>query len=617
MAQPSNTAAGVDNTFRRKFDREEYLQRARERESKEAEGRKKSKSSGPPVQRKPLKHRDYEVDLESRLGKTQVRLHLVIRMNSAGYYCSVCECVVKDSANYLDHINGKKHQRALGMSMRAERSTLEQVQRRFEVLKKRKDTGGFTEQDFDERILKQQQEDEEIKRQRREKKKEKNLLSHFVSVCASLDRMPYAARVFRQSPSPNILLFNAVVRGHSLRGPFLDSIAAYSIMKRRGIRPDEFTLASLLKACANLRHLSLGLGVHKETLALGYQRFGPVRIGLLELLVQCGRMAEALKLFDEMPHREAIAWNLMILGFSKIGDLEKGLDFFRRMEIMGCERTTITWNTMISCLAQGNRDKDALELFREMTTMNCTPDEATLAVILPTCARLGKIDIGKWVHSYAESSGLSLKSVQVGNSLLDFYSKCGDIERALELFERMPRKNVISYNTMILGLGLNGECKHGIKLFEEMKASGGINPNDSTYVGVLTCCVHAGLVQTGKDIFGSIVEPKVEHYGCMVDLLGRVGCVREAYDLIRGMAVVEPSAALWSALLSGCRASGEKEIAERALNELIKLEPWNSGNYVLLSNMYADRGVWTGVEEVRARMRKNCVEKTVGQSVVE
>ncbi|KAG8363885.1 hypothetical protein BUALT_Bualt19G0069000 [Buddleja alternifolia] len=183
MAQSSSSGAGVDNTFRKKFDREEYLQRAREREEK-AEARNKSKckkyviidlseSRGPPVQRKPLKHRDYEVDLESRLGKTQVVTPIAPLSQQAGYFCSVCECVVKDSANYLDHINGKKHQRALGMSMRSERATLEQVQQRFEVLKKRKDTGGFTEQDFDERILKQQQEEEERKRQRREKKKEK------------------------------------------------------------------------------------------------------------------------------------------------------------------------------------------------------------------------------------------------------------------------------------------------------------------------------------------------------------------------------------------------------------------------------------------------------------
>jgi len=173
MAQPGKSAVGVDNTFRRKFDREEYVERAREREEKEADGRFKSKSKGPPVQRKPLKHRDYEVDLNSRLGKTQVVTPIAPLSQQAGYFCSVCECVVKDSANFLDHINGKKHQRALGMSMRAERASLEQVQERFERLKKRKDAEPFTERDLDERILKQQQEEEERKRQRRERKKEK------------------------------------------------------------------------------------------------------------------------------------------------------------------------------------------------------------------------------------------------------------------------------------------------------------------------------------------------------------------------------------------------------------------------------------------------------------
>ncbi|XP_058076961.1 uncharacterized protein LOC131225447 [Magnolia sinica] len=172
MAQPNSNAVGVDNTHRRKFNREEYLERAREREEQE-EGRLKSKSKGPPVQRKPLKHRDYEVDLDSRLGKTQVVTPIAPLSQQAGYYCAVCECVVKDSANYLDHINGKKHQRALGMSMRVERASLQQVQDRFEILKKRKVADSFTEQDLDERILKQQQEEEERKRQRRERKKEK------------------------------------------------------------------------------------------------------------------------------------------------------------------------------------------------------------------------------------------------------------------------------------------------------------------------------------------------------------------------------------------------------------------------------------------------------------
>ncbi|XP_038988450.1 zinc finger matrin-type protein 2-like [Phoenix dactylifera] len=175
MAQSGNNSVGVDNTFRRKWNREEYLERAREREREEKEegGRSRSKAKAPPIQRNPLKHRDFEVDLESRLGKTQVVTPIAPLSQQAGYYCAVCECVVKDSANYLDHINGKKHQRALGMSMRVERASLQQVQQRFDMLKKRKGPGGFTEQDLDERILKQQQEEEERKRQRRERKKEK------------------------------------------------------------------------------------------------------------------------------------------------------------------------------------------------------------------------------------------------------------------------------------------------------------------------------------------------------------------------------------------------------------------------------------------------------------
>jgi U4/U6.U5 tri-snRNP component SNU23 len=168
-------ATGVDNTARRKWDKEEFAQRAREREEEEEEessGRHR-KPRGPPVQRKPLKNRDYEVDLTSRLGKTQVVTPVAPLSQQAGYFCSVCECVVKDSANYLDHINGKKHQRALGMSMRVERASLQQVQERFESLKRKKTVGSFTEQDFDSRVEKQREEEEERKRSKREKKKEK------------------------------------------------------------------------------------------------------------------------------------------------------------------------------------------------------------------------------------------------------------------------------------------------------------------------------------------------------------------------------------------------------------------------------------------------------------
>lgn len=428
--------------------------------------------------------------------------------------------------------------------------------------------------------------------------------------------MAYARSVFDQSPNPNIFLFNSIIKGYSLRGPFLDSVAMFSVMKGRGIRPDEFTLAPLLKACAALRDVRLGLQVRKDVLALGFERFGGIRIGLVEMLVNCGMMGDAKKVFDEMPERDVIVWNLMIRGFCNVGGVETGLNLFHEMN----DRNVVSWNTMISCLAHNGRDVDALRIFQEMSDQCFEPDEATVVIVLPVCARLGEIAVGKGMHSYAESRCFLRDFVSVGNALVDFYCKCGELDRACKVFEDMPRKNIISWNSMISGLAFNGKGELGVELFEEMIDRHGLSPNDSTFVGVLACCVHAGLLQRGRDFFASMVvdhkiKPKLEHYGCMVNLLGRGGCVEEAHALIRTMPV-KPNAAIWGALLSASCSTGDMELAECAAKEVMDLEPWNSGNYVLLSNIYAEKGNWNGVEEMRMLMKGNCVDKNVGQSMV-
>lgn len=392
----------------------------------------------------------------------------------------------------------------------------------------------------------------------------------------------------------------------------------FSNMKRRGIWPDEFTFAPLLKACSNLREVKLGLGVYKEVLVFGFERFKSIRIGLLELCVTCERMRDAKRVFDEMCTRDVIAWNLIIRGFCRCGNMEMGLSLFREMG----QQSVVSWNTVISSLAQSGRLTDALGLFREMLDLGFEPDEATIVTILPVCARLGEVDIGKWVHSFVQSNAICIEYVSVGNSLVDFYCKCGDLERALMVFEDIPAKNAVTWNSIISGLALNGKGELGVELFERMTHLNhkSISPNDATFVGVLACCVHAGLLQRGRVLFSSMVtnhhiQPKLEHYGCMVDLLGRSGCVEEAYRIIQRMPM-KPNAVIWGALLSACRIKGEMELAECAVKELINLEPWNSGNYVVLSNIYADRGNWSGVEEMRMLMKQNRVSKTVGQSLI-
>nr|GMD10717.1 pentatricopeptide repeat-containing protein At1g09190 [Ipomoea batatas] len=442
------------------------------------------------------------------------------------------------------------------------------------------------------------------------------VLTHFVSVCGSQNKMDYANIIFQHFPYPNIFLFNSMIKGFSLCGPFLNSIALFSGMKNRGIWADEYTLAPLLKASSNLPDLRLGQAVHKEAIVLGFHRFTSIGIGIVELYSSCDRMVDAKRVFDEMSPRDVIVWNLMVQGYCRSGNVEMGLRVFRQMD----ERSIVSWNMMISWLARSGRDKEALELFREMNGNGFEADEATVVTVLPICARLGEIEVGSWIHSYVDSKGLIGDYVSVGNALVDFYCKCGDLEPASLIFKDMAGKNVVSWNAMISGLAFNGKAELGVQLFDNM-ISEGTRPNESTFVGVLACCTHAGLVQRGRDLFASMItkydiEPTLEHYGCMVDLLGRNGHVKEAYDLIKSMPMKPNAAALWGSLLSALRTHGDMELAECTAKELISLEPWNSGNYVLLSNIYAEQGKWDEVEQVRELMRERNIMKEAGQSMV-
>ncbi|GAB4855642.1 hypothetical protein Ancab_024264 [Ancistrocladus abbreviatus] len=442
------------------------------------------------------------------------------------------------------------------------------------------------------------------------------ILSHFVSVCRAEDKMAYADLLFQQALHPNILLFNSMIKGYSLCGPFEKALLLFSLMKNRRIWPDEYTFAPLIKACCNLHDLRTGQCVHGELLKVGFQCHSSVRIGIIEFYANCENINDAKNLFDEISHRDVIVWNLMINGFCKCGDVDMGLHLFSQMG----ERSVVSWNSLISSLAKNGRDHEVLELFHEMQVGGFKPDEGTVVSMLPICARSGAVGVGKWIHSYAQSSELFRDFITVGNSIVNFYCKCGDIATAQRIFQEMPNKNVISWNTMISGLAFNGKGEHGVNLFEEM-ITVGVKPDDSSFVAVLTCCAHTQLVQKARELFASMttkyqLQPKLEHYGCMADLLGRIGCVREAFDLIRSMPM-GPNAALWGSLLSASCTHGDLELAECAIKELINLEPWNSGNYVLLSNIYARGGRWREVEGVRVLMKEKSISKAAGHSMVE
>ncbi|XP_011627371.2 pentatricopeptide repeat-containing protein At1g09190 [Amborella trichopoda] len=441
------------------------------------------------------------------------------------------------------------------------------------------------------------------------------ILSHFVPACASSSKMSYARQMFDQVQNPNIYLFNSMFRGYFQSGSCKEALSLYNYMLLRGVCPDAFTFPPLLRV--SLSSLKLGSQIHGQILRIGFEKDGSVGIGLVELYATRGSINDAHKMFNEIEQRDVVAYNMMICRYCREGDLSCAFALF---DELGERKTVVSWNAIIGGYAQRGRHMEALEIFREMfENGNVRPDNATIVTVLPVCAHLGSLDVGRSIHNYAKTHDL-MDVVNVSNALIDLYAKCGDLSSSRVIFDEMPKRNVVSWNAMISGLAVNGHAKDAISLFEEMKREK-IEPNEVTFIALLNGCTHAGMVQTGRILFTTMlkdhgIEPKVEHYGCMVDLLGRSGFVEEAHELIKAMPM-KPNAAIFGAFLSACRIHGQLSLAEYAAKKLVEIEHWNPGNYVLLSNVYAGAGKWDEVEKVREMMRDRRVQKAPGWSLIE
>lgn len=295
------------------------------------------------------------------------------------------------------------------------------------------------------------------------------------------------------------------------------------------------------------------------------------------------------------------------------------MDTARRLfDLMDC-RDVVAWSAMISGYSQASRCREALDLFHEMQKANIDPNEITMVSILSSCAVLGALETGKWVHFFIKKKRMKL-TVTLGTALMDFYAKCGSVESSIEVFGKMPVKNVLSWTVLIQGLASNGQGKRALEYFYLMLEKN-VEPNDVTFIGVLSACSHAGLVDEGRDLFVSMsrdfgIEPRIEHYGCMVDILGRAGLIEEAFQFIKNMPI-QPNAVIWRTLLASCKVHKNVEIGEESLKQLIILEPTHSGDYILLSNIYASVGRWEDALKVRGEMKEKGIKKTPGCSLIE
>lgn len=334
----------------------------------------------------------------------------------------------------------------------------------------------------------------------------------------------------------------------------------------------------------------------------------------------CMQASSARKAFDEMLVRDIVSANSMLTGYLRCGKLDAALGLFADME----ERNVRTWNSIIAGFVQGGRCKEALDLFHEMLMYSgdgaVKPDKVTVANVVAACASLGALDQGEWLHGYLWKQGLEVDMV-MGTALIDMYGKCGCVKKAYEVFHKMPRRDVLAWTAMISALAVHGHGEAAFALLEEMEKDG-VRPNHVTFGALLSACAHSGMVEKGRWCFDTMkqiysIEPQLQHYACMVDLLGRAGLFEEAEGLI-GCMLMEPDLFVWGALLGACRMHGNVELGERVAGYMISLDPLNHAYYIILSDIYANAKRFEDVKKIRDFMKDHGIKKTSpGSSLLE
>ncbi|KAL6498732.1 hypothetical protein OROGR_028279 [Orobanche gracilis] len=447
------------------------------------------------------------------------------------------------------------------------------------------------------------------------------LVTKMLDICDQNGEIEYATSLFRKISEPNIFSYNAMIRAYTHGRKYEYSLNVYKDMLRHHlyveeqIFPDRFTYPFVIRSCGGLVDICLGKQVHGHVCIFGLMGNNLIENSLLDMYVKCDEITEARKVFDEMTERDVISWNSLISGYIKVGQVRQAKSLFEELP----NKTIISWTTMISGYTKMGNFGDALDIFRRMQVDRMQPDWISLVAVLPACAQLGALELGKWIHFYSDKKGF-LKKTSVCNALIEMYMKCGSSSQALQVFDKMHERDVISWSTMIAGLAHHGKAHEAIELFHDMRKAK-VDPNEITFVGLLSACGHAGLLDDGLEYFESMqnvysIEPGIEHYGCLVDLLGRTGHIDQALKLVKSMKI-KPDSAIWGALLSSCRTYRNIETAVITMENLVELEPEDTGNLILFANIYADLGKWDEVSSMRKFIRSRSMRKTPGCSLIE
>ncbi|XP_008808560.1 pentatricopeptide repeat-containing protein At2g27610 [Phoenix dactylifera] len=507
-----------------------------------------------------------------------------------------------------------------------------------------------------------------------------NSLMSMYSKCGLVQE---ARRVFSGMANRDAVSWNSMIAGLVLNKYDFEALELFYRMRVAGVKATQLSFATVIKLCANLKQLVFARQLHCCVVKEGFGSDNNIMTALMVAYSKCSELDDAFELFSSMSGaRTVVSWTAIIGGciqngdigravflfnemrkenvepndftysilstaspvvspfqvhaqviktnyqhvpsvgtallaaYTKLGDTHDALSVFRDIE----GKDIVTWSAMLACYAQAGDSEGAVKLFREMAREGVKPNEFTLSSAIDACASpTAAADQGKQFHAISIKSRYQ-DAICVNSALVTMYAKRGSIESAQEVFERQSERDLVSWNSMLSGYAQHGYGKKALKIFGEMEARG-LEMDGITFIGVITACTHAGLVEEGRRYFDSMVKdhqisPTMEHYACMVDLYSRASRLEEALSLIKGMPF-PANATVWRTLLGACRVHRNVSLGELAAKKLISLEPMHSAAYVLLSNIYAAAGKWEERANIRKLMDERKVKKEAGCSWIQ
>lgn len=399
--------------------------------------------------------------------------------------------------------------------------------------------------------------------------------------CGDIDA---GLKIFGSCRNRNLVMWGAAISNCAQSGFPAKALELFHNFTLEYGSPDCVMLLAVLRACSSLSVKSKGMGIHGLAVKMGFDSDVFVGGALVDLYAKCRDIEAGQKVFARLPIRDLVSWNALISGY-----------------------------------VQNECAYEALKAFRDMQLEHIRPNTVTAACVLSASAHLSVKILCKEIHGYLTRQGF-LPNVLVSNSLIATYAKCGDMSSSHKIFEKMHDKNNVSWNSVVFGFGMHGNIDEMLVLFDQMKTEG-VQPDQTTFTSLLSACSHAGRVDEGWKFFNQMVEEygleaQLEHYTCMVDLLGRAGRLHQAYDLIMTMPCI-PDDRIWGSLLGSCKSHGDEKLARLVADHIFKLDPSSIGYRVLLANLYEEMGKWDEVTRIRSEIRDKGLKKRPGCSWIE